>query len=111
MLEYERKYPLEVINNYLYPNLRRDQNGRTVSENITWFTLREILDPIVKEKIDRALKEMESRIEEYHSNAELAYQDFSGNRRVFLLFNRNPDKDDLKQMQRAYEEIQGVRIK
>lgn len=107
MREYERKYPLEVLDNYLYPNLRRDGDGRVVSENITCFTLGEIpLDSVIEGKIlDRALNEMESKVKEYCSNAELAYQDSSGNRWVFLLSNRNPSKDDLKQMQRAYAEM------
>ena len=65
------------------------------------------LDPQVKENIDNALGEMESKVKEYCSNAELAYKDTSGNRWVFILFNHNPSKEELKQIQRAYEEIQG----
>ena len=106
--EYEHRYPLEVLDNHLYPNLFRDTSGRIISENIAWFRLRETtLDPQVKEKIDNVLGEMESKVKEYCSNAELVYQDTSGNRWVFILFNHNPIKEELKQMQRAYEEVQG----
>ena len=110
--EYEHRYPLEVIDNHLYPNLRRDATGRVISENIAWFVLRKtVLNPVVKEKTDNLLGEMESKVKEYCSNAELAYQDTSGNRWVFIVFNHNPSKEELKQMQRAYEEIQGKFMK
>ena len=73
--EYEQRYPLEVLDNHLYPNLYRDPSGRIISENIAWFTLRKTtLDPQVK-KIDNVLGEMESKVKEYCSNAELAYQE------------------------------------
>jgi hypothetical protein len=106
--EYGHRYPLEVLDNHLYPNLRRDASGRIISENLAWFVLREtMLDPVVKEKTDKMLVEIECKVKEYCSNAELAYQDISGNRWVFILLASDPSKEELKQMQRAYEEMQG----
>lgn len=60
MREYECEYPLEVLDDYHYPNLRRDRSGKVISENISWFRLREINtpDPAVKGKIDKMLVEM-----------------------------------------------------
>jgi len=112
MREYEHRYPLEVIDNHLYPNLRRDGSGRVISENIAWFRLKEmIFSPEGKEKIDNVLAELESKVKEYCSKLELAYQDTSGSRWLFLLLNRDPNKEDLKQSQRAYEELQAKFMK
>ena len=105
MHEYELKYPLEVLDNHLYTNLRRDRSGMVVSDNITAFLLREITRDEAKEVFNRVLSEMEFKVKEYCPNAELAYSDTSGNRWLFLLFNGKPSKDELKQMQRAYREI------
>lgn len=103
MREYECKYPLEVLNSHLYPNLRRDGRGIVISDNITSFRL-EVLDS-EKRVLDGVLREMESKAKEYCSNAELAFRDSSGNRWIFLLFNGESSKDELKQMQIAYEKI------
>ena len=102
MYEYEYKYPLEVLDNHLYPNLRKDMSGKVVSENITWFELRKTTR---NEILDKILREMESKVKEYCARAELAYQDTSGNRWVFLFLNGKPSKYELKQMQRAYMDI------
>ena len=102
--EYEHRYPLEVVENY--PNLFRDASGRITSENIAWF--KTVLDPQIKEKIDNILREMESKVKEYCPSVELAYQDTSGNRWVFILFNNKPSKEELKQIQKAISIVVGV---
>jgi hypothetical protein len=73
-----------------------------VSENITWFELRKTTR---NEILDKTLREMESKVKEYCSKAELAYHDTSGNRWIFLVLNGNPCENELRQMQRAYKEV------
>jgi hypothetical protein len=88
MREYEWKYPLEVLDTFLYPNLHKDGNNRVISENITWFTL------CRKNGTDRTLMEMESETKKDCPNAELAYFDLSGNRWIFLILNGGDPSED-----------------
>ncbi len=102
MLEYEYKYPLEVLDSYLYRNLRRDISGRIISDNITWFKLGRTTRNYI---VDKILREMESVVKELCPKTELAYHDTSGNRWVFLVFKGSPSAAELRQMQRAYEAV------
>ena len=102
MRKYNRnKHSLERIEN-IYPNLYRDKDGVVISESITWFTLE---NRKASEAIDGILLQMEAKVKEYCPRAEIVYQDASGNRWVFLIFNGNPSKDELMQMQKAYEAV------
>ena len=97
MLEYNLKYPLQVIDDYFFPNLRKDADEKIISENIACFKLKDLDESIIV-KIERKIKR-------WCQNLELAYNYVSGNCWFFLLFNGTPTKYDLKQMQRVYDRV------
>jgi hypothetical protein len=97
--EYEPKYPLEVLDTFLYPNLLKDSNNEVLSENITWFTLTKTQD------LNKILKEIESKVKKSCQNAEVAYCDSSGNRWIFLILNGNQSENKLRRMQTVYKKL------
>ena len=99
MREYEPKYPLEVLDRLYYPNLFRDSNDVVLSQNITFFVLREKADA------NNIIKEIELKVRKNCSNAEVAYRDFSGNRWIFLVLNKKPSQPILRRMQAAYTKL------
>ena len=99
MREYEPKYPLEVLDTLLYPNLLKDSNGKVLSENITWLTLTKTPD------LNKILKEIESKVKKNCQNAEIAYCDSSGNRWIFLILNGNQSENKLRRMQAVYKKL------
>jgi hypothetical protein len=99
MREYEPKYPLEVLDTFLYPNLLKDGNNKVLSENITWFTSTKT------QGLNKILKEMESKVKKSCQNAEIAYHDSSGNRRIFLILNGNQSENKLRRMQTVYKKL------
>jgi hypothetical protein len=108
MHEYVSRHPKEeiVVDDYHYKNLYRDGQGRVVSENITSFTPGSGHSESRKlEVMKRVMEEMELKARGYCPKVEVVYEDFSGNRWVFLLFNGEPTKDELMQMKKCYEEL------
>jgi len=99
MREYEPKHPLEVLDRLYYPNLLRDSNDVVLSENITFFVSRE------NPNANKILKEIELTVWKGCSNAEVAYHDFSGNRWIFLVLNKNPSQPILRRMQEVYKKL------
>lgn len=105
MREYERKYPLSRVlikdesDVHYYPNLRKDENGNVISENITFFTLRKTED------LMQILMKMETEVKKYSQNLEIAYEDISGNRWIFIFLNNKQSRNELRAMQKAYENI------
>ncbi len=108
MREYRCKYPKKeiVIDGYHYKNLYVDGKGEVVSENVTSFTLGSgYCESKELEAAKRVMEEMELKAREYCPKVEVVYEDFSGNRWVFLLFNGEPSNDELMQMKKCYEEL------
>ncbi len=101
MREYEPKYPLEVLDRVYYPNLLIDSNNVVLSENITYFISTEKLEE------NKILKEIESRVRKDCRIAEVAYHDFSGNRWIFLVLNKNQSEPVLRRMQAVYKKLYG----
>ncbi len=101
MRQYESKYPLEVLDTILYPNLLRDDNKVILSENITWFVSEE------KQDVDGMMKEIESIVQKSCRSAEIAYRDSPGNRWIFLVLNGNQDESNLRRMQTVYTKLYG----
>ena len=99
MREYEPKYPLEALDRVYYPNLLRDSNNIVMSENIT------SLVPAEKTNAKKVSTEIELRVRENCSNAEVAYHDSSGNRWIFLILKRNQSEPVLRRMQKIYAKL------
>jgi len=99
MREYEPKYPLEVLDTFLYPNLLKDSNNKVLSQNITWFTSTET------RAVTKILGEIESKVKKNCKDAEVAYHDISGNRWIFLILNGNQSRRNLGQMQAVYKKL------
>lgn len=97
MREYEPKYPLEFLDGLYYPNLLKDGNNVVLSENITFF-----VSTVDAKKV---LKEIESTVRKDCRNAEVAYNDISGNRWIFLVLNKNPSQPILRRMQVVYKKL------
>jgi len=110
MLKYVCVYPLNevVIDDYHYKYLLRDSSSpvpRTLSENITWFNIGDAFYEQTEKTVNEILLKMESAAKEFCDSLQVAYSESSGNRWVFLLYDGNPTKDGLRQMQKAYEEL------
>jgi len=99
MREYEPKHPLEVLDTFLYPNLLKDSCNEVFSENITWFTLHKIHD------LNKILEDIELKVKKRCQNAEIAYHNSSGNRRIFLMMHGNKSENRLRRMQTVYKKL------
>jgi hypothetical protein len=77
-------------------NLLRDEDGNIISDNITYVNAElENQDPI--------LEDIETILNDYCPNVDVAYTITSGNRWIFLLYEGNATLQDLERMQNAYE--------
>ncbi len=99
MHEYESKYPLEILDSFLYPNLLRDSNNRVITENITWFA------PTKTQGSNGTLEEIELKIKKSCRDIELAYHDCCGNRWIFLILNGAPSEVNLRRLQKIYKKL------
>ncbi len=100
MREYVPKYPLESLEQVYYPNLLRDSDNVVFSENVTYFVSENMHGKVVQE-----LKEIESMVKKYCVNVDLAYHDFSGNRWIFLVLEKNQTEPILRRMQTLYSKL------
>jgi hypothetical protein len=104
MREFIPQYPLEYLHHidpllyWRYQNLLRDEKGRIISENITYFKTD-------RKNLNQEVNKLESMIKEYCPNTELVYHDVSGNRWIFLLYIGNLSKNGLNLVQQAYEKL------
>lgn len=99
MREYEPKHPLDVLDTFLYPNLLKDSDNNVFSENITWFILCKTHD------LNKILNDLESKVKKICKNLEVAYNDTSGNRWIFLILNGEKSENKLKRMQTVYKKL------
>ncbi len=100
MREYVPKYPLENLDRVYYPHLLRDSDNVVFSENITYFVLEEL-----GEKETAELEEIESMVKKDCANVDVAYHDFSGNRWIFLVLDKNQMEPILRRMEAVYVKL------
>ncbi len=100
MREYVPKYPLENLDRMYYPHLFKDSDNVVFSENLTYFVLEEL-----GEKENRKLEEIESIVDKDCANVDVAYHDFSGNRWIFLILDKNQTEPILRRMEGVFVKL------